>query len=271
MPSLPIELYRPIVETSDGRDLLNLALVSKVFQQEAERIIYRTISVFCDGPTDVENECLRFLRIPRCLPYIRNITLTHYSTIETLDVPSFQPRLNDLLRNVVNLLSLCIRVTPNGRFCGTLFHGCTFRLRDIRCTFELDADYAAFLESQPSLLYFTWNMRYPPGKYLLSSNAVPNLRAVTIRSLNQDNEFPPEILAGRPITHFWSTLRRHRTFALSTGPIRALHLKFIDMGVLYMIKEELPCLEHLSLLDYDHHDVTVRSISFIPQHDFNSL
>jgi hypothetical protein len=131
-----------------------------------------------------------------------------------------------------------------------LFHGCTFRLLDLQCEFVLDDDLATFLETQPTITKFVWNIRCRGVPYPLSPQTLPSLGILTIRGFGHSAsiDFHPEILAGRPITHFRSSLYGHKNLPAS---IQALHLTSMDMATLITISRELQSLKHLSVVDYD--------------------
>jgi hypothetical protein len=74
MSKLPSELYRPICELSSYNDLSVLAIVSRAFQGEAERLIWWKLQIggFIPG---VIARSERFLSTPRLHHYVRRLDL----------------------------------------------------------------------------------------------------------------------------------------------------------------------------------------------------
>jgi hypothetical protein len=74
LATLPLELYRPILEHLKFSELRTLTTVSRVLQIEVERIIHRRKTI--EGPPrNIVQKCRFLLATPRFLPLILDLWL----------------------------------------------------------------------------------------------------------------------------------------------------------------------------------------------------
>jgi hypothetical protein len=203
--TLPVELYRCIAENADRAGLRALLTVSRVFQFEAERLLYRRFS-----PSDsIDDICQHLLAIPRFWPLIQHAKIL----IRDDDVVDRDwEHLASIFPKLVNLVVLEFierRELFDGEpiECGNMFQGSTFQLRSLSCHFTLDPEFCEFLQTQRSITYFNWYpyegplYEGPSGDFPI--DALPILGALDagIDDGANDPEIIPAILVGRPVTH----------------------------------------------------------------------
>jgi hypothetical protein len=259
MSRLPFELYSPIVEYLDREDLLTLLVVSHAFQTEAERLLYERIVIDADSNElerrDIARHCSGLLSLPRIWPYMRELCIWEIA-LES-NVISI---VADLLEKLTNLDVLLVRDGfDEWLLCGDLFKKCSFQLNLLSCHFQLDKDFASFLDSQKSLSEFEWVP--PPGAHRshtflpceLPPSALQNIRVYSF--LGDGNPNTGNILHGRPIAHFRTssfTYDRHdllQDLKLTSCTLKSLNLFHMDAAFLYWVAEAFPYLEYLAVVD----------------------
>jgi hypothetical protein len=239
-------------------DLFNLLTASRLFQAEAERRIYHAVHL--STADDIERSCKSLLSVPRFWPLIESLDIWQISNDGDPEIEPFATPLAALLEKLVNLIALYIRVSAHAKvwsLCGRLFEHCTFQLRVLYCHFTLDADFAAFLEKQSSIVKFEWS---PIAAALLPfpRNAHPHLKILSYHGLDF-RRMAPFIVPGRPITHIWSSSvpPRIEDIVRSTQAIEALCFCIIDWDLLKDLPEGLPYLRYLGIIDYESVDVCI--------------
>jgi hypothetical protein len=260
MPSLPIELYRPIFSAADRDTLRSLALTSRLLQREAERIIYREISI--PFTSEIDAECVKLLNKPRIFDLVFKLDITQ-AWIETAtnlapETTTYFDVLAPVLSNLSNLIVLSFDtfsgMPPEGK-CGKIFEGCTFQLRKFHCPFVLDDDLLAFLNKQSEIMEWTWTPIYTSSRDLPAA-ALPKLAVFSFRGNGlAHGPVPPTslITTGRPITHVgWQVdqLPSFRSLTLSTSNVVALIIyhKQTNSQLLRELPDHLPLLEFLAFL-----------------------
>jgi hypothetical protein len=212
MTSLPHELYRLIVEnTSSLSDLCVMARVSHNMRPEAERLIWRDVSLRGDD---------KFFQVFTVIRPTSNIWL-YITTLVLEDAhqneqyrPTFYNTIATVLQRMKNLRDLTLYFM-RGSITSTAY--CyswpfernirfPFNLRSFHGAFLIEEKLFSFLETQPNLLLVDlWmgsrsNTYFPPA--LFTPSILPNLRVLDAKNVR----FPsphilPAILSGRSITH----------------------------------------------------------------------
>jgi hypothetical protein len=256
MTSLPTELYRPIIEGLDQNHLLTLVLVSRLFQLEAERLLFRKVAI--TSRRNIVIDCKHLLGIPRVLPYIQYLTIDDaYQRIKGLRLTlSFYTLLANLLESTTNLTSLNFR-TPNTfssrleNSCRWILSKCRFQLYSLECSFTLDTVFALFLLKQPAIIHLKWTP-FRPSLTSLPDDALPNLAALDVSSSPTAPPLAHEFIPNRPVTHIrWRAGAKFilPILALYRVPLVALELHLIDLERLREISLIHPQLEYLGLVD----------------------
>jgi hypothetical protein len=103
MPSLPIELYRPIVTSADRDTLRNIALTSRFLQLEAEQLLYREISIRYSN--NIYLECTKLLNKPRIFDLVHTFCIIEpFLGTSVPETNAFFDVLGPLLSNLSNLI-----------------------------------------------------------------------------------------------------------------------------------------------------------------------
>jgi hypothetical protein len=243
--SIPVELYRPVLESAGSRsDLCVAARVSRSMQHEAERLIYQTIEL----RTLVE-----------IVPAFRTLSKTArfdlYVTTLSIDIPKYHdpsaPRksLTPLLRSFTGLISRTLQLLRNlkhlhvseiyGSNYSWKFLPCNFRLRTFTFTPLRSHDVVPFLHQQTDLqqltLWTTSDHRW---------TAFPLNFLGSLAVLSAGPNIAKRLLPGRrvAILRSWST----RDVPLpSLLPLSAVTLRALDIGPGFIPDEYLQ-LPHLA-------------------------
>jgi hypothetical protein len=180
MGVLPHELYASIFLHVRDRDLFRLTTVCRgTFQLEAETLLWLHLKIG-EARRGIETHCSRILTQSRFWPLIQTLEIIQDNSYTMSSSPG--PSFTFLLEKFYNLSALhIICYTKIGWIhCGQLFHECTFRLRALHCTFQMDPDFISFLASQPSIQELDWIL----GEDLqtkLPPTVLPNLSVLSIR------------------------------------------------------------------------------------------
>jgi hypothetical protein len=253
MPPLPVELYRTVIEAAGRQELFNLVTVCKLFQHEAERVLWHEM-IF-----DTKRSASRLddiIKVPRIWPLIKILRVK-----ERLNVPGWSADFSyALLGMMLQKLSYLVALELPVRWhsCVRLFDGCTFQLQILHCSFKIDNHFISFLESQKSITEWFWTPLIPSPTRLPSS-VLPGL-AVFVPG-NPKHVDWDHVVKGRPITHCRLLVeqgfeRLLWNLRLSTGTLRVLKLPLQTSGPLALISEFFPKLEILSNLDFEQMDVS---------------
>jgi hypothetical protein len=267
---IPVELFRQVVENVESKALASLALVSRDFQFEAERLLYRAISYFSPafshngGSPDVEN----LVKQSRVWQYVQKYDIFVSASQENSHI--IRQCIGALLPKMIKLTALHISSPPYNptrsdtlwQFCGDIFESCTFSLRSFSSCFGVDGDFVSFLASQPAITELAWNSNLP-SSHRLPASALPNLHSLTFRNLSAP-EFLCDIAPGRPITHASGDFDLPDLHVLATcsGPPRCLQMTDMDEDELEGIARVLPNLEFLSNIKYDDFQVAFHDLRY---------
>jgi hypothetical protein len=270
---VPVELYRYVAENAARDGLASLALVSRDFQFEAERLLYRHIlHIFPPVTAQRRPDTGHLLNQPRVWEYIRSY---RFSILEDEgDAPFARQALRSLLPNMTKLITLQIyashlrspALAQRWQSCGDLFEGCTFSLRSFSSVFELDEALASFLAKQSAITELTW-LSNPAPSHFLPAEALPNLRSLIFRlhGLGPNWELLHFIAPGRPITHAsgYFHSRDLPVLAESTGPLQYLQMLELGRNQIDEIARHLPNLEFLTNINLDDNEFQVASSELI--------
>jgi hypothetical protein len=247
-------LYRDIVGKADRHTLLVLVTVSRVLQEEAERLLWHKATFY--SAKQVIHVCTILLATPRRAPLVRCIDM--HLVVE--DNTSLWPvSLRDALKSVFPILENLSELSmPRTRSvndewsrCGDIYEGCTFKLHALRCSFSFDDSFVNFLTNQPSITHFHLDHHSGPLFHSLDPTTLPRLSTLCLHlfSYFRDGD-TARAVSRRPITHFRTTGQRDllslfKGLASSCGPLRGLSIKIGDLGTLKAIVEFLPQLEDI--------------------------
>jgi hypothetical protein len=282
--NLPVELYRSIAESlvkeGDRRfefkpasyaSVKLLLTVSKSFQVEAERLIWRVVCLESHHDGDIILLCDHILSIPRVWPYIKCFRLVNrdrfqYGIKAKFGINPPHPQTVDflasLLRKLANLVFL--EMTLGLWKSGSLLKNMPFRLRIFLLDCALDDDMLLFLNQQPSIT--EWRVDFEESQLAdLPTTTLPNLAVINIPFGNET------VVKGRPITHVYArTAASLRTLTLSTMPLKTLVVDFVvNTPILETITELFPALESFSPLDCTAANVS--DISLVGIHSSNAM
>ena len=154
MPTLPVELYRPIVAHVDDRDLLLLLTTCRLMHAESERILYRHIGLYARS-TQIIDELIHCPR--RCL-HVRSLFM--YETGGKILWTKLSVAFS-MMHNLIEAdFDMC---TPQIRLQKVFGHG-TVKFRKLKCTFDYDQDLLDFFTSQDQITQLAWNgyLTIPP-------------------------------------------------------------------------------------------------------------
>jgi hypothetical protein len=242
---IPLELYRPIVETiSDRNTLLSLLLASRHLSTEAERILYRNVGWDNDwtsadsADSYVVSQTLFFRTVIDCPRVARLVWRYHYcfSNIFIADDDPYWTLFAAALRALVNLKKL-----GHGRGgrspAAHVLRGCTFQLVSLHWICHNDEnELSVFLAGQEALeqLRVNWGRKCagPPASALQNLSCLSGTsgtiqaflpgRTITCLQWHLDFNDPlPDIIAS-----ISSALRHLHVLALY-GPVTRLSLSAI--------------------------------------------
>jgi hypothetical protein len=263
MVSLLPELCRFIVTHNiDRPTLVSLLTASRVFQHEAERIIYRSIEL---KDVEIDAACTSLLATPRFLNLVKclNLTCNWGKDQDRSLVMSFKPRLASLLKPLTNLVVLEI-IEPGSmisrndfgspwRNCENLFRGSGFQLQRLRCQFILDNDFARFLERQPMICWMDWSPNSPPTSQL-ADDALHCLRTLRNTFISGELESLRAVVVGRPVSNISGILLSRMPLLQSLRscivPLKTLDFANFKADDLKALPDLFPQLEHLSWIRY---------------------
>ncbi|KDQ14144.1 hypothetical protein BOTBODRAFT_44792 [Botryobasidium botryosum FD-172 SS1] len=234
---LPLELHRPIVERiSDRADLYTLTLVCRALQFEADRILFRRISVRKSSSETVRRYKALIALAPRIGTHIRELEVVRYG--ETSSLYAMIRLLRAVLLSAPNLQRLHAVYKwgdsdwPLEIPGGLMVRGMELnQLQYFSCPWVIDHDVISFFERHPNLhdlvVFLPW------GEYPISGTALPRLKY-----LSAWRNTATRLLPGRPVTHFqvnvWDRSHWDAEFSaalLSTSvPLRALQVPSFRWG-----------------------------------------
>jgi hypothetical protein len=266
---LPLELYRTVCEFSRRDELLNIAVVSRALQAEAERVIWWKLRLAGGlGKGGSLDKAQRFLDTPRFHLYVQCLDIYYY--LEPHDPMPIT--LVTLLERLSNLLALNLEVyrevdedneDEDSHMvirCRNIFQNCSFRLHFLSCPFILDADMRAFLQRQPSIAQWRRiRMDTPPTDECdyLSPDILPNLTVFCESKIFSALDI--EIHKGRFITHVSLETGVYDFSGLAGLARVAPHLRSLFTGygaeALEALPDLFPDLECLSRIDYEINEV----------------
>jgi hypothetical protein len=246
--TLPIELVALTLEFLDGGSLSTCALLSSDMRNEAERVLYRDISLpFTSCTHTMELCCNSILASPRRARACKFFSVVPYCSCSKnacLDI------LRNTLKHLVNLRSLYFDIDgPNAM---TLI-GHPFALTTFSTEATFDSALADFLLSQPSITQV--DLVYPPiHPHQLTPAHLPSLRVI-----QGSASAVKALVPGRPVENvnvlgmmtseeFDDVLV---SLSLSSEPIRslAISLNSCDLALVNKIADQLPNLEALRIAE----------------------
>jgi hypothetical protein len=266
MSLLPIELYRPIIEEVSRNDLFSFLRVSPPFRLEAERHIYRKLSL---GPADdVVLRCHFLILNPRILVHSQTLDIRLEAWKKgTSKRHPYHRLLAAVLEQAINLKSLTIRGTP-GRYiewrgAGQLFKACAFKLHTLRCHYPMEAEFAMFLDKQTDLKEFQW-WSFATASVKLQVDALPRLSILRVQG-GENIGIASQLISGSSLTHLSWKYDFHFSLchlSLSGARLKSLEVDPLDVATLIPISTLFPELEYLAIVKYRSYiDVVLLSSS----------
>lgn len=268
LAALPVELWRPIFAHVPEKDsLASLAQVSRFFQLESERILYRSVILARhDDPIAIAltSSRKRALLVEECSLYLpttpassrpaKGAVSASSAAAASPPSPSSSPsspaaQLLALLARMRNLQSLSLRgPLPAAHKAAAANAAFPFRLRTFCTTEPLSRPLIAFLRAQPSITRLTL---LNPAPVLVSTPALAGALAGALPNAHALATLTPApalaILPHRPVTHLhilaWANAALPDValrIGASSGPLRALmcarglELTPADLGLVAM-------------------------------------
>jgi hypothetical protein len=279
MPSLsalPPEIHRHVIEDVGFYDLYNTVTVSRLWQVESERLLWREVDLGDRSVAQALVDCDSLLKSPkRFWPLIKRLDfegLFFMKTVKEILPKTFYAHLHDLLVKLNNLVYFGISFLSSAAMerswnlsCGNLFRGCDFQLRILRCNFALDGSLALFLDDQPLISDWAWTPT-SPSIYPLPSRSLSRLSVFS--TLDLTHVPLGGIMAGRPLTHLSITCSAPNAvtlhdISLSTAPLRALRIHYdLDMFAGRQLPTLAPHLEYFGQLNLNSTLVSIFRLEY---------
>jgi hypothetical protein len=237
---IPLDILRDILDHVDQEGLAIMCQVNKICSSYSQDVLDRDIYIKTRRASRVQQTLAQSTHLAR--------------KVRSFDSRYEEPVLALALRNMTSLRILKLRTT----FLMDILDGCTFKLDTFECDFVHDRNgsYQRFLNSQPSLKYVKFPMRFDTT---LEATCLPNLTRI-----NAWFPWLPNLIPGRPLNEVISDgyIANEDSidlsfFALSTTPIQKL---MIDYSYLYstpahLLASFLPSLTHFKLSVLSHSTV----------------
>ena len=165
MPSIPVDVFRLILEHADKEDLANLCLLNKICCSCSQDVLYREILLY--------REIDRSTLISVCQTLAQSTHLA--KRVRSFEIHYEHPSLAEALRNMSSIrkLRLCFQYLKSP----TLLEGCTFKLDSLFFHFPFDESLRTFLNSQPSLTCLSFIS--PSGLFPFEEVCLPNITRAT--------------------------------------------------------------------------------------------
>jgi hypothetical protein len=237
MPSIPVDVFRLILEHADRADLAKICLLNKICCSCSQDVLYREILLY--------REIDRSTLISVCQTLAQSTHLA--KRVRSFEIHYEHPSLAEALRNMSSIrkLRLCFQYLKSP----TLLEGCTFKLDSLFFHFPFDESLRTFLNSQPSLtcVSFTPHVRC---KFPFEETCLPNLTRVAAES-----SWLSQLIPGRPVSEVTliDTVSGRiplTFFTLSTVPILRLEINYwflCSWETLAPLAPIFPSLTHLAL------------------------
>jgi hypothetical protein len=236
MPSIPVDVFRLVLEHVGRADLAKMCLLNKVCCSCSQDILYRKID--------------RGIMTSVCQTLAQSTHLA--KRVRSFEIYYEPPSLAKALRNISSLRRLCLYLghlkSP------TLLEGCTFKLDSLSFRLPFDEPLRKFLNSQPSLTCVSFIYRI--GSWLpFEETCLPNLTRVAAESACLS-----QLIPGRPVSEvtlidLYPVWSHFTCFTLSTVPIWKLEIndRFLrSCTTLAPLAPIFPSLTHLTLsIDYN--------------------
>src|SRR3984885_6903821 len=159
MPSIPVDVFRLILEHVGRADLAKMCLLNKICCSCSQDVLYREIDQV--GMTSV------------CQTLAQSTHLA--KRVRSFEIYYERPSLADALRNMISLRWLCLGFSYLSS--PTLLEGCTFKLDSLTVSLPFDEPLRTFLNSQPSLTCLSFIS--PSGLFPFEEVCLPNITRAT--------------------------------------------------------------------------------------------
>jgi hypothetical protein len=265
MVSLPLDVYRLVLEKLSKASLCRMARVCRSLQPEAERLIYRKITRddyrwqfrnSSGGHTECAAIllCRRFCLSPRLALYVR-----FFELVFPVCGSSFDTTIRNLFSRALGLMPklvhLRVRIGYPHTSCRSLFSRSMFSLRAFGSEFKFDQHLVRFLETQAELqdlrdIYNPVTRNFPSPKPLeisFSPNTLPRLSVFS----SYNCYLALSMLANRPISHLSTSnipTEKISCLRMSAASLQAFDLRrsLCPIEVLNELHQIAPNVEVLS-------------------------
>jgi hypothetical protein len=231
MPSIPVDVFRLILEHVDRANLAKICLLNKICCSYSQDVLYREI----DGAI-AKIVCRTLAQSTHLAKRVRSFEI-YYE----------HPSLEEALRNMSSLRRLSLYFIDMDS--PTLLEGCTFKLDSLSVSLSFDEPVRKFLNSQPSLtcVLFTFPLE---SEFPFEETFLPNLTRVAAES-----SWLSQLIPGRPVSEviltdpFSVNWSHSNFFTLSTVLIRKLEISYESIKDTSLAPFALifPSLTHLAL------------------------
>jgi hypothetical protein len=232
MPSIPVDVFRLILEHVDRADLVKICLLNKICCSCSQDVLYREI-----GGGIV---CLTLAQSTHLAQRVLSFRINYE-----------HPSLAEALRNMISLRRLSLDY--HNLESPTLLEGCTFKLESLDIGFPLKKPLRKFLNSQPSLTCFSF-ASLVRCKIPFEETCLPNLTRVAAES-----SYLSQLIPGRPVSEVtlidtysgnWS---HFTSLTLSTVPIWKLKINYWFLRASTTLAPLVPIFPSLTHLALDIH------------------
>ncbi|KDQ59722.1 hypothetical protein JAAARDRAFT_630242 [Jaapia argillacea MUCL 33604] len=261
-PSIPVETFILIFEFIPlPEHLSNLCLVSRLFYQEASRILYRSIQLLPRNSDEI-HPLIPFHDTLITSPNLG--TLVQSFMINVNPVPRYD-LLSSVLRSLPNLRQLRIHGShDNGKLPSDMFDGCTFHLDLFHSTHIRFREINQLLSMQPDISDWShWLHNYDIDP--IPDHILPNLHTMNIPALLLPAFVNPRPIRRLKLLFIYTTGRQElticQTLASFNNALTSLSvyrpdsfatLRRLNMAhLIQSIAEALPDLQHLDFVDMD--------------------
>jgi hypothetical protein len=231
MPSIPVDVFRRILEHVGRADLAKMCLLNKICCSCSQDVLYRVMDGRIEGFA-----CQTLAQSTHLAKRVRSFGINYE-----------HPSLAEALRNMSSLRSL--RIGFKYLKSPTLLEGCTFKLDSLTVGLPFDEPLRKFLNSQPSLTCVTF-ISYNEYLCPFEETCLPNVTRITAKS-----SCLSQLIPGRPVSevtmldHVSVNWSHYNFFTLSTVPIWKLGIDYMSIQntTLAPLALIFPSLTHLTL------------------------
>ncbi|KAJ7122014.1 hypothetical protein C8R43DRAFT_1136290 [Mycena crocata] len=175
---LPPEICAIVCEDVDRADLVALCTISRLFRDQAQRIIYRTANLKQDNPQALKSWCLAVTRHPQLAERVHSLVLDlPYDLVFTSDAP----KLVKALSRCVNLKALNVQGPHSDVIQGWIISKSPFRLTKFANSYFRNSFLSEFWKAQSEIRVLS--LPRCGDIFPCYEDQLPNLTALEVDSL----------------------------------------------------------------------------------------